>query len=105
MRSRSRDTGTTVMSYCTDRCAAIHAELHTLTHPLQLLDCAGSFDNKGCSGGLPSHAFEYAAYAGGISEEFMYPYEARSNGTTCRFNNATVGAQVLQSFNITQVRA
>ncbi|GAX77973.1 hypothetical protein CEUSTIGMA_g5415.t1 [Chlamydomonas eustigma] len=72
----------------------------------QLLDCAGAFDNKGCSGGLPSHAFEYISYAGGISEEFAYPYEARSNGTVCRFdatsNNATVGAKVITSFNITQ---
>jgi hypothetical protein len=49
----------------------------------------------------------YISYAGGISEEFSYPYEARSNGTACRFNasssNATVGAKVITSFNITQV--
>lgn len=25
----------------------------------QLVDCAGDFDNHGCEGGLPSHAFEY----------------------------------------------
>ena len=24
----------------------------------QLIDCAQAFDNHGCSGGLPSHAFE-----------------------------------------------
>ncbi len=51
----------------------------------------------------------YISYSGGVSEEFFYPYEARSNGTECRFNssanNATAGARVVTSFNITQVRA
>ena len=32
----------------------------------QLVDCAGDFDNHGCNGGLPSHAFEYIKYAGGL---------------------------------------
>ena len=32
----------------------------------QLVDCAGDFDNHGCQGGLPSHAFEYIRYAKGI---------------------------------------
>jgi cathepsin H len=32
----------------------------------QLVDCAGAFDNDGCDGGLPSHAFEYIRHAGGI---------------------------------------
>jgi cathepsin H len=27
----------------------------------QLVDCAQAFDNHGCNGGLPSHAFEYIA--------------------------------------------
>lgn len=30
----------------------------------QLVDCAGAFDNHGCNGGLPSHAFEYIKYNG-----------------------------------------
>ena len=42
----------------------------------QLVDCAGDFDNYGCNGGLPSHAFEYLFYAGGISTEAAYPYYA-----------------------------
>lgn len=42
----------------------------------QLVDCAGDFDNKGCNGGLPSHAFEYLKYAGGITTEDKYPYTA-----------------------------
>jgi cathepsin H len=40
----------------------------------QLVDCAGDFDNYGCNGGLPSHAFEYIMFAGGIATEADYPY-------------------------------
>jgi cathepsin H len=32
----------------------------------QLVDCAGNFNNFGCDGGLPSQAFEYIRYAGGL---------------------------------------
>ena len=35
----------------------------------QLVDCAAAFDNHGCNGGLPSHAFEYIKYAGGLTTE------------------------------------
>jgi len=49
----------------------------------QLVDCAHDFDNNGCSGGLPSHAFEYIRYAGGLDTEFHYPYNA-SDGN-CSF--------------------
>merc|ERR1719183_2265563 len=35
----------------------------------QLVDCAQAFDNHGCNGGLPSHAFEYVMHTGGISTE------------------------------------
>lgn len=41
----------------------------------QLVDCATDFDTNGCDGGLPSHAFEYVKYAGGLSTEFSYPYK------------------------------
>jgi cathepsin H len=66
----------------------------------QLLDCAGAFDNHGCDGGLPSHAFEYIAYQDGLDKEFHYPYEAKSN--KCRFNPEFVGARTLRSYNITE---
>jgi cathepsin H len=42
----------------------------------QLVDCPKDFDTHGCNGGLPSHAFEYIRYAGGISTEEAYPYYA-----------------------------
>ncbi len=42
----------------------------------QLVDCAGAFDNYGCNGGLPSHAFEYILSAGGLTTEDQYPYKA-----------------------------
>ena len=35
----------------------------------QLVDCAGDFDNHGCNGGLPSHAFEYIRYNKGLMSE------------------------------------
>lgn len=70
-------------------------EAHTLVKyqdftPLaeqQLVDCADAFDNHGCNGGLPSHAFEYVMSAGGISTETDYPYYS---GETGNANNCTV---------------
>jgi cathepsin H len=42
-----------------------------------LLDCAQAFDNHGCRGGLPSHAFEYIKYNGGIdTEKVLYNYSS-----------------------------
>jgi len=43
----------------------------------QLVDCAGAYDNHGCSGGLPSHAFQYIKDAGGIALEKDYPYTGK----------------------------
>lgn len=42
----------------------------------QLVDCAGDYDNYGCDGGLPSHAFEYIRHNGGLELEANYPYTA-----------------------------
>jgi len=48
----------------------------------QLVECAGAFDNHGCNGGLPSHAFEYIKHNGGLSTEFTYPYIGKDG--SCR---------------------
>uniref|UniRef100_A0A8R7UIB4 Peptidase C1A papain C-terminal domain-containing protein n=2 Tax=Triticum TaxID=4564 RepID=A0A8R7UIB4_TRIUA len=65
----------------------------------QLVDCAGGFNNFGCSGGLPSQAFEYIKYNGGIDTEESYPYKG-VNGV-CHYKAENAVVQVLDSVNIT----
>ena len=67
----------------------------------QLVDCAGAFNNFGCNGGLPSQAFEYIKYNGGLESEEAYPYTGQ-NGL-CKFSSENVAVQVLGSVNITLV--
>ena len=67
----------------------------------QLVDCAGDFDNNGCEGGLPSHAFEYIRHAGGIETELTYPYTGRDGKCVFR-KNIAVGYARFGSYNITQ---
>jgi cathepsin H len=64
----------------------------------QLVDCAGAFDNHGCDGGLPSHAFEYLMYAGGQDTEKAYPYTA-ATGKACNYNHDPA-AKVIAVHNI-----
>lgn len=68
----------------------------------QLLDCADNYDNHGCNGGLPSHAFQYILENGGLDTERAYPYEMKSEGTSCRFRKFGVGVKVQGVHNITQ---
>lgn len=67
----------------------------------QLVDCAGAFDNHGCNGGLPSHAFEYIRYAGGIESDLTYPYTAKDGNCAFR-RHIAVGYVRFGSYNITQ---
>lgn len=65
----------------------------------QLVDCAQDFNNNGCSGGLPSQAFEYIAYNGGIESEDDYPYMAVDQ--ECNYDSSKVAATVIGAVNIT----
>jgi cathepsin H len=91
-------------TFSTTGCLESHWALKTGVLPSlaeqQLVDCAGAFDNHGCKGGLPSHAFEYIRYAGGIMSEDGYPYTARDG--TCKFNPRYVVAKTTGSNNITE---
>jgi len=66
----------------------------------QLVDCAGPFGNAGCSGGLPSQAFEYIKAAGGISKGTDYKYTGRDG--RCQFDKSKIAARVSGEVNITQ---
>lgn len=66
----------------------------------QLVDCAWAFNNMGCGGGLPSQAYEYVLYNGGIDTEAAYPYVG-VNGE-CHFSKSGVGAMVSGVYNVTQ---
>ncbi|ONM55304.1 Cysteine proteinase 2 [Zea mays] len=57
----------------------------------QLIDCGFAFNNFGCNGGLPSQAFEYIKYNGGLDTEESYPYQG-VNGI-CKFKNENVGVK------------
>lgn len=65
----------------------------------QLVDCAGAFNNFGCHGGLPSQAFEYIKYNGGLEPEGAYPYTGKDG--VCKFSSENAAVKVLDSVNIT----
>ena len=67
----------------------------------QLVDCAGDFDNHGCNGGLPSHAFEYIKHVGGLESDITYPYTAKDGQCVYR-PQISVGYVKYGSYNITQ---
>lgn len=70
----------------------------------QLVECAGGFNNFGCNGGLPSQAYEYLKYNGGMATEKDYPYVAPENGgkNKCSLKKKKGWkAQVAEVYNIT----
>ncbi|XP_059809046.1 pro-cathepsin H isoform X1 [Hypanus sabinus] len=85
---------------CLESAIAIKSN-HLLTlAEQQLIDCAQNFNNHGCSGGLPSQAFEYIKYNHGLETEKDYPYEGRN--ATCRFQPSKAAAFVKDVVNITE---
>eukprot|EP00922_Rhytidocystis_sp_ex-Travisia-forbesii_P027550 GHVS01040366.1.p1 GENE.GHVS01040366.1~~GHVS01040366.1.p1 ORF type:complete len:404 (-),score=62.12 GHVS01040366.1:209-1420(-) len=77
----------------------------TLFSEQQLIDCANNFNNNGCDGGLPSRAFEYIQWQGGLDTEQEYPYIDGGPGHhpahTCHYRNTTdKGKAMGGSFNI-----
>ncbi|KAL2957013.1 hypothetical protein AAZX31_18G120400 [Glycine max] len=65
----------------------------------QLVDCVGAFNNFGCNDGLPSKAFEYIKYNGGLDTEEAYPYTGKDG--VYKFAAKNVAIQVIDSINIT----
>jgi len=90
-------------TFSTTGCLESHNFLYTgkmtLLSEQQLIDCAYGFNNFGCDGGLPSQAFEYIRFNGGLDTEYSYPYVGKDG--TCKFSSDSVGATVSHVFNIT----
>eukprot|EP01084_Bolivina_argentea_P106706 190899_1 len=73
----------------------------------ELVDCADDFNNLGCNGGLPSQAFEYIMFNGGIDTEFNYHYVSGTTKTAnanCSFSNKVnnYAGQIYGVYNVTQ---
>jgi len=59
----------------------------------QLVDC-DTYDS-GCSGGMPTNAFQYVEAAGGLESYNDYPYTAGGGyASSCQFNKADIAATV-----------
>jgi len=90
-------------TFSTTGCLEAHHAISTgklvLLSEQQLVDCAQDFNNHGCNGGLPSQAFEYIRYRGGLDTEDSYPYQGYDQD--CQVNPSTIGATVKDVFNIT----
>ena len=65
----------------------------------QLLNCSTPYDNRGCNGGLPRHAFEYVKERGGLSTKHNYPYSATDVGPCVETTQSEYG--VAEVYNIT----
>jgi len=62
-----------------------HGQLTSLSEQ-ELVDCAGTYGNLGCNGGLMDRAFKYME-ANGLCTESAYPYTAKDG--TCKKTSCT----------------
>ncbi|GKG52822.1 thiol protease aleurain-like protein, partial [Tanacetum coccineum] len=53
----------------------------------------GDFNNFGCNGGLPSQAFEYIKYNGGLDSKEAYPYTEVDG--VCKYSSENAAIRVL----------
>eukprot|EP00349_Pseudokeronopsis_sp_Brazil_P002686 CAMPEP_0202960856 /NCGR_PEP_ID=MMETSP1396-20130829/5005_1 /ASSEMBLY_ACC=CAM_ASM_000872 /TAXON_ID= /ORGANISM="Pseudokeronopsis sp., Strain Brazil" /LENGTH=344 /DNA_ID=CAMNT_0049680349 /DNA_START=16 /DNA_END=1050 /DNA_ORIENTATION=+ len=77
-------------------------ELHILSEQ-QLVDCSKEYGNMGCFGGLFKNAFAYMVdYP--LMLEADYPYEAKSIGTSCRYDS-TKGVVQASGYHFVQPKS
>jgi cathepsin H len=93
-------------TFSTTGCLESHVALSTgqltLFSEQNLVDCAGRFKNHGCNGGLPSQAFEYIRYNGGIDSEFCYHYTAKDGTCVFKHGAGKDAGKVYEVYNVTE---
>jgi len=66
----------------------------------QLVDCAGSYGNYGCNGGLMDYAFEYVMKKG-LCTEASYPYTGTDG--RCKDTSCTAAAKITSYKDVTSM--
>jgi len=69
----------------------------------QLVDCDTKGDDQGCSGGLPTNAFEYIIKVGGLETESDYPYNAVAG--SCVFSKSKIAGKITSYKAVTPTEA
>jgi len=83
----------------TEGCHAIKTGNLVSLSEQNLIDCSGSYGNKGCNGGAPAYAMQYIISNEGIDTEASYPYTAE-DGPSCQYNPANSAANLTAIVNV-----